>query len=165
MLLTYIAEPADEPLDLEPDDRRVEWETNTRWLSAGAEDRRASTVAEVVAAFERTALLLRARVGALGHTGPATFYVRHDDRSGQLRCSTGSVGPEKLPFGGAYVPVDDLAPIVADFLADEEPGLVRLTDGDGDGAPCGENSENSENGEGPEFPPFPVRVRSVAAAG
>ncbi|GHF35231.1 hypothetical protein GCM10018790_11220 [Kitasatospora xanthocidica] len=158
MLLTYIAELADEPLALEPDDHPVEWETNTWWLSAEAEDRRSLTVDEVVAAFERTASLLRARVDGLAHDGPATFYVWHDEQAGQLRCSTGSVGPQKLPFGGAYVPVDDLAPIVAAFLADEEPGVVRLTDDESD--------DETEEGAGdePVLQPFPVWVRAVGTA-
>ncbi|MEV7770986.1 hypothetical protein [Kitasatospora sp. NPDC086791] len=160
MLLTYIAELADEPLALEPDDHPLEWETNTWWLSAEVEDRRSLTVAEVVTAFERTALLLRARVAGLGHAGPATFYVWHDDRAGQLRCSTGSVGPEELPFGGAYVPVDDLAPIVAEFLADDEPGVTRLTD-----APGALDGEDAPDREEPQNPPFPVWFRSVTASG
>ncbi|MGW7581444.1 hypothetical protein ACWGKU_12815 [Kitasatospora sp. NPDC054768] len=151
MLLTWIAEPADEPLAPEPDDHPVEWETNTWWLTAEVEDRRALRVPEVVAAFERTAALLRDRVRALGHDGPATFYVWHDDQAGQLRCSTGSVGPDDLPFGGVYEPVADLGPIVADYLADAEPGITRITDEDEDGA----------EGEEAVIPPFPVWVRAV----
>lgn len=147
MLLTWIAELADEPLALEPDDRPVERETNTWWLSADVEDRRALTVREVVEAFERTATLLRERVRELGHHGPATFYVWHDDQAGQLRCSTGSVGPADLPFAGAYEPVSDLGPIVADYLADDEPGTVRLTD--------------APEGGWPEPGSFPVWVRDV----
>ncbi|MFD5430562.1 hypothetical protein ACFWJ4_00070 [Kitasatospora sp. NPDC127067] len=151
MLLTWIAELADEPLALEPDDHPVEWETNTWWLTAEVEDRRALRVPEVVAAFERTAALLRDRVRALGHDGPATFYVWHDDQAGQLRCSTGSVGPDDLPFGGAYEPVADLGPIVADYLADAEPGVTRITDED----------EDEAEGEEAAIPPFPVWVRAV----
>ncbi|MFF7991486.1 hypothetical protein ACFZDG_17040 [Kitasatospora xanthocidica] len=109
----------------------------------------------MVAAFERTASLLRARVDGLAHTGLATFYVRQDEQVTQLRCSTGSVGRQELPFGGACVPVDDLAPIVAAFLTDEEPGVVRLTD------------DEPEEGAGEErvLPPFPVWVRAVGTTG
>ncbi|MFI9359546.1 hypothetical protein ACIG5E_00555 [Kitasatospora sp. NPDC053057] len=149
MLLTWIAELADEPLALEPDDRPVEWETNTWWLAAEDEDRRALTVAEVVAAFERTAARLRERVRGLDHAGPATFYAWHDEQAGQLRCSTASVGPGELPFGGAYRPVEDLGPIVADYLADDEPAVVQPSD--------------VNPGEEPELPPFPVWVRAVGA--
>ncbi|MEU1282695.1 hypothetical protein [Kitasatospora sp. NPDC005856] len=151
MLLTWIAELAEEPLALEPDDHPVEWETNTWWLSAEVEDRQALTVREVVDAFERTAALLRERVRALGHDGPATFYVWHDDQAGQLRCSTGSVGPDDLPFGGAYEPVADLGPIVADYLADEEPGRTTITD-----------EPDEPDGEEPVLRPFPVWVRDIA---
>ncbi|MFJ7905933.1 hypothetical protein [Kitasatospora sp. NPDC096204] len=163
MLLTWIAEPAEEPLALRPDDHPVEWETNTWWLNAEVEDRRALTVQEVVDAFERTAALLRERVRALGHDGPATFYVWHDDQAGQLRCSTGSVGPDDLPFGGVYEPVADLGPIVADFLADEEPGTTRLTGEESEESE--EGGEGEDDGQEPPVRPFPVWVRAVGVAG
>lgn len=104
MLLTWIAEVAAEPLVLEPADRRVEWETNTWTLGAADEDRSSLAVAEVVAAFERTAAAIRERIRDLSFSGVATFYVWHDKQAGQLRCSTGSVPPDALPFSGAYVP-------------------------------------------------------------
>ncbi|MFG2905750.1 hypothetical protein ACGF13_11895 [Kitasatospora sp. NPDC048286] len=44
MLLTWIAELAEEPLALEPDDHPVEWETNTWWLNAEVEDRQEPAV-------------------------------------------------------------------------------------------------------------------------
>ncbi len=156
MLLTWIAEVADEPLVLEPTDRRVEWETNTWWLSAEDEDRQALSVSEVVAAFERTAEGIRLRIRELGVAGTATFYVWHDEQAGQLRCSTGSVAAGRLPFGGAYVPSEDLGPVVEGFLSDREPGVV-----------AGENLEDMNDRSAavfePEVAPFPVWVRSVGA--
>ncbi|MGW2373174.1 hypothetical protein [Kitasatospora sp. NPDC001683] len=158
MLLTWIAELADEPLALEPADRPMEWRTNTWWLAAEAEDRRALTVDEVVAAFERTAARLREQVRDLAYPGTATFYVWHDEQAGQLRCSTASVGPDELPFGGAYRPVEDLRPIVAGFLADAEPGVVRLSD-----VSLEEPAWEEPAWEEPVLPPFPVWVRAVGA--
>ena len=157
VLLTWIAEVAEEPLVLEPADRALEWETNTWWLSAEVEDRRSLSVPEVVAAFERTASVLRARVRATGFPGVATFYVWHDEVAGQLRCSTGSVPPDDLPFGGTYVPSGDLGPIVGDFLADDDPGVITLSGSD-------EAPEQPENpGAEPGTTPFPVWVSSVGA--
>ncbi|MFG2234111.1 hypothetical protein ACGFNX_29660 [Streptomyces sp. NPDC048723] len=119
---------AEEPLTLNPADRRVEVETNT-WLLGPDEEGRASlSVTEVVAAFHRTAAALRGRVRAMGHRGVATFYVWHDAQAGQLRCSTGSVPPDALPFGGLYAASDDLDAIVAEFLTDESPGFVLWSD-------------------------------------
>ncbi|MFE0459469.1 hypothetical protein ACFW1A_09440 [Kitasatospora sp. NPDC058965] len=155
MLLTWIAEVADEPLVLEPADRRVEWETNTWWLGATDEERPALSVAAVVAAFERTAQALGRRVRATGFAGVATFYVWHDEQAGQLRCSTGSVASDGLPFGGAYLPCDDLAPIVRAYLADPSPGVVAWADLEPDEDPPGEAVAPA---------PFPVWVRSVGPA-
>ncbi|SFO12942.1 hypothetical protein SAMN04487980_10714 [Streptomyces sp. cf124] len=128
VLLTWIAEVADEPLVLEPTDRRVEWETNTWSLGATDEDRSSLSVAEVAAAFERTAASIRERIRDLGFPGVATFYVWHDKQAGQLRCSTGSVPPDALPFSGTYVASDDLGPVVEGFLADDEPGLIAWSE-------------------------------------
>ncbi|WP_406192021.1 hypothetical protein OH807_41065 [Kitasatospora sp. NBC_01560] len=150
MLLTWIAELADEPLALEPADRPVEWETNTWYLNAEVEDRQSLSVAEVAAAFERTAAALRARIRATGYSGPATFYVWHDEVAGQLRCSTGTVAPDDLPFGGAYAATTDPGPVIVPFLADDNPGVIAITD--------------TEEPYGPAEPiPFPVWVSAVGA--
>jgi len=154
MLLTWIAEVADEPLVLEPTDRRVEWETNTWWLGAEDEDWGALSVSEVVAAFERTAEGVRLRIREMGFVGVATFYVWHDEQAGQLRCSTGSVGADQLPFSGAYVPSADLGLVVEGFLSDREPGVVACGD------PEDVNDQSAAAPE-PEVAPFPVWVRSV----
>ncbi|MFE0777520.1 hypothetical protein [Streptomyces sp. NPDC058861] len=118
MLLTWIAEVADEPLVLEPVDRRVEWETNTWWLSAEDEDRKSLSVSAVMVAFERTASATQVRIRELGFPGVAAFYVWHDEQAGQLRCSTGSVPADALPFDGTYALSDSLEPVIEEFLAD-----------------------------------------------
>ncbi|MER8039061.1 hypothetical protein [Streptomyces hydrogenans] len=146
MLLTWIAEVADEPLVLESADRRMERETNTWWLSAEDEDRRSLTVSAVVAAFERTASAIRRRIGELGFPGVATFYVWHDEQAGQLRCSTGSVPADALPFDGTYVLCDDLRPIIEGFLVDGEPGLLAWSD------LRGVRNASEQTGAGPEAP-------------
>ncbi|WP_406389748.1 hypothetical protein [Streptomyces sp. NBC_00887] len=128
MLLTWIAEVGDEPLMLEPANRRVEWETNTWSLGAEDEDRMSLSVSEVVAVFERTATAIRDRVRELGFPGAATFYVWHDEQAVQLRCSTGSVPPDELPFCGAYVLSGDLGRIIEGFLTDSEPGVITRSD-------------------------------------
>ena len=155
MLLTWIAEVADEPLVLEPADRQAEAESNAWWLGAEAEDRRALSVPEVVAAFERAAEDIRRRIHATGFRGAATFYVWHDEQAGQLRCSTGSVSPEALPFGGAYVPSEELGPIVERFLSDREPGVITWSDLDLVG------DRPAPNEAAPQAARFLVWVRSV----
>ncbi|MFE3270857.1 hypothetical protein [Streptomyces sp. NPDC059215] len=158
VLLTWINEVADQPLVLEPTDRRVESETNTWSLGATDEDRSLLSVAEVVAAFERTAAALRAHIRDLGFSGVATFYVWHDQQAGQLRCSAGSVPPDALPFGGAYVASDDLGPVVERFLSDSKPGFVSSSDLD-DVQSLSEQPETE-----PEIMPFRVWVSVVGAS-
>ena len=150
MLLTWIAEVADEALVLEPADRQAELRTNTWWLDATDEDRRTLSVSEVAAAFERTADGIRRRIHELGHAGPATFYVWHDQQAGQLRCSTASVTEDALPFSGAYVPSDELGPVIEGFLKDPDPGVVAWSD-----------LEDDHGGAEAETPAIPVWVREV----
>ncbi|RSS55178.1 hypothetical protein [Streptomyces sp. WAC01280] len=157
MLLTWIAEVADEPLVLEPADRRVEWETNTWWLSAEDEDRKSLSVSTVVAAFERTASAIQVRIRELGFPGGATFYVWHDEQAGQLRCSTGSVTADELPFGGAYALSDGLGPVIQGFLAGSEPGAM-----DWSGLKSVQSHSDPTAAE-PEVVPIRVWARSVGA--
>ncbi|WP_326578707.1 hypothetical protein OIE69_35370 [Actinacidiphila glaucinigra] len=156
VLLTWIDEVADEPLVLEPADRRVEAEANTWWWSAAEGETTSLSVAEVVAAFERTAAVIRERIRERAFAGVATFYVWHDEQAGQLRCSTGSVSPDALPFGGAYVASDRLGPIVERFLADGEPGRLAWSDLDD----VRSRSERTE----PEVTPLAVWVSGVGAS-
>ncbi|MFF9819393.1 hypothetical protein [Streptomyces sp. NPDC014006] len=156
MLLTWVAEVADERLVLEPTDHRVEWETNTWWLGAEDEDRRALSVSEVVAAFEWAAEGIRLRVREMGFAEVATFYVWLDEQAGQLRCSTGSVASDELPFGGAYVPCEDLGLVVEGFLSDREPGVIAQED-------LEDVNDQSAAVTEPEAAPFAVWVRSVGA--
>ncbi|MFE1010336.1 hypothetical protein ACFW4M_03435 [Streptomyces sp. NPDC058794] len=158
VLLTWIAEVADEPLVLEPADRRVEWETNSWSLGAADEDRNSLSVAEVVAAFERTAAAIRERIRDLSFSGVATFHVWHDKQAGQLRCSTGSVPPDALPFSGTYVASDDLGPVIEGFLADSEPGFIAWSDLD-DAQSLSELTETE-----PEIRPSGVWVSSVGTS-
>ncbi|MFF8538623.1 hypothetical protein ACF07B_42695 [Streptomyces sp. NPDC015532] len=158
VLLTWIAEVADEPVVLEPADRRVEWEANTWSLGAADEDRSSLSVAEVVAAFERTAAAIGERIHSLGFSGVATFYVWHDEQAGQLRCSTGSVPADALPFRGAYVASDDLGPVVEGFLADREAGFIAWPDLDD------AQSLSEQTATGPEIRPFSVWGSSVGAS-
>ncbi|GLW59044.1 hypothetical protein [Kitasatospora phosalacinea] len=153
MLLTWIAEVADEPLVLEPDRPPEEWETNTWWL--GPDDGPAPSVAEVVAAFRGTADGIRRRIVDMPYDGPATFYVWRDEQARQLHCSTGSVGPEQLPFGGPYYPTEELEPIVESYLTDQYPGLVRREEG--------EEVDDEAGGSGAEVRRFPVWVARVGA--
>ncbi|CAM5267254.1 hypothetical protein STENM327S_07766 [Streptomyces tendae] len=111
------------------------------------------SVAEVVAAFERTAAAIREHISQLGVSGVATFYVWHDQQAGQLRCSTGSVPPDMLPFSGTYKASDDLAPIVERFLADSEPGFIAWPD-------C----LSAQTETDPEVRPFRVWVSSVGSS-
>ncbi|MGW2017666.1 hypothetical protein [Streptomyces sp. NPDC001927] len=158
VLLTWIAEVADEPLVMEPADRRVERETNTWWLSAEDEDTRSLSVSAVVAAFERIPAAIQVRFRELGFPGVATFYVWHDEHAGQLRCSTGSVPPEALPFGGAYELLDYLEPVIEEFLADSAPGVTGWSD-----LECMQNNKEPTAAE-PEVAPIRVWARRVGTA-
>lgn len=124
MLLTWIREVADEPLLIDPADRELEHRENTWRLSASLEDRRATPVHEVVAAFEGCAARLRERIRALGYEGVATFYVWHDEQAGQLLCSTTSLPEGRLPFQAQVDPNAALAEIVQPFLDDASPGSI-----------------------------------------
>ncbi|MEV6018306.1 MULTISPECIES: hypothetical protein [unclassified Streptomyces] len=157
VLLTWIAEVADEPLVLEPTDRRMEWETNSWSLGAADDDTSSLSVAEVVAAFEWTPAAIQERMRDLSFSGVATFYVWHDRQAGRLRCSTGSVPPDALPFSGTYVASGDLSPVVEGFLADSEPGFIALSDLDA-------QNLSEQTATEPEIRPFVVWVSSVGAS-
>lgn len=126
VLLQGIRSVGDEPLVLSPADQEAET-ANTCWFGASPHERLGVSVEEVVAAFEEAGGRIRTQVAEMGHRGSATFYVWHDREAGQLRCSTGSQPAERLPFGRGYQPTGELRDIVAEFLADGEPGFVRFT--------------------------------------
>ncbi|MFF3158731.1 hypothetical protein [Streptomyces sp. NPDC057910] len=138
----------------------MEWQTNTRHLSAEDEDRRVLSVPEVVDAFERTAEGIRLRIHEMGFVRMATFYVWHDEQAGQLRRSTWSVAADELPFGGAYMPSDDLDAVVEGFLSDQERGVAAWSD-------LGEVRDQSEQSvpepKGTPFPAMLVKARKRSA--
>jgi hypothetical protein len=123
VLLKEIRAIAGEALVLSPEDRAAE-DANTTWFGAPPHERMGMSAEEVVAAFEETVEALRDQVLGAGHPGPVTFYVWHDLQAGQLRCSTGSCPPDRLPFSGPYRPTGDLHPIVTEFLEDRAPGAI-----------------------------------------
>jgi hypothetical protein len=123
VLLKEIRAIAGETLVLSPHEQSAE-QVNTSWFGAPPHERMGLSADEVVTAFEETAELLRDQVAAVEHEGPATFYVWHDLDAGQLRCSTGSCGQDKLPFDHPYQPTSDLHAIVREFLEDRAPGAI-----------------------------------------
>jgi hypothetical protein len=149
VLLKEIRAIAGEPLVLSPHDQDAE-DANTSWFGAPPHERMGLTADEVVATFEEAAELLREQVAALDHVGPATFYVWHDGLAGQLRCSTRSCGPDKLPFGAPYRVSSDLHSIVTEFLVDRAPGAIAWGELDPVPLPL--------DGSAPEPDEFPVWV-------
>lgn len=118
MLLEAIADIANHEVTLAPGDPRAE-AANTHWLDAPSLERALLTVSDVVGALHATIAALRERV-----TGPALFYLWHDDRAGQLRCGITSRPAEDLPFGSEYRLTTDLAAIVAGYLLTDPKAAV-----------------------------------------
>lgn len=148
MLLKEIRAIAGETLVLSPHDQAAE-DANTSWFGAPPHERMGLSADEVVSAFEETAELLRDQVAVLGHAGPVTFYVWHDEQAGQLRCSTRSCHQDGLPFDGRYLASSDLHAIVVEFLEDRAPGAIAW--GELEPIPL-------PDGPAPESPEFPVWV-------
>lgn len=123
VLLKEIRAIAGEAVVFSPQDRAAE-DANTSWFGAPPHERMGMSADEVVAAFEEAADALRDKVAAIGHPGPATFYVWHDGLAGQLRCSISSAGHDELPFGDTYQVTTDLHAIVQEFLLDRAPGAI-----------------------------------------
>jgi hypothetical protein len=124
VLLKEIRAIAGEAVVLSPQDRAAE-DANTSWFGAPPHERMGMAASEVVAAFEEAAEALRDKVAAIGHPGPATFYVWHDGLAGQLRCSITSAPHDDLPFGTGYEVTSDLHAIVQEFLLDRAPGAIN----------------------------------------
>jgi hypothetical protein len=124
VLLKEIRAIAGEAVVLSPQDRSAE-DANTSWFGAPPHERMGMSPDEVVAAFEEAADALRDKVAAIGHRGPATFYVWHDGQAGQLRCSISSAPHDDLPLGNAYQVTGDLHAIVQEFLLDRAPGAIH----------------------------------------
>jgi hypothetical protein len=156
VLLTWIREIADEPLLIDPAERKAEHRENTWHVSASAEDRRSVSAREVVAAFETCAARLRERIRVLGYTGAATFYVWHDEQAGQLRCSTTSLPRDRLPFGAQVDPDAPLEEIVQAHLDDASPGVIPWEELDE--VPFSDPDE-------PPAEPYVVPVWTVAVGG
>ncbi|WP_173164945.1 hypothetical protein [Phytohabitans suffuscus] len=143
MLLESIAAIAGHDVTLAPGDPHAE-ARNTHWLQAPSVERAILTVREVVAAFDETVAALRDRV-----PGPATFYVWHDERAGQLRCGVTSRPVHDLPFGTDYRPTADLAPVVAAYLCGDPKSAVPP------------EVDLTADAPGPDDPPLPVWVHPL----
>jgi hypothetical protein len=140
----------DEALELDRDDPRREWSSNTVWYGVppGPIDR-----AEVCAALREVARQLRVRFRNAG--SPVTFYAWYDEQAGQLRCSFASVDRNNLPFGGSYRAVDGPEPVIDLLVANPHPGLLRW-----DELRPTEDSTTAD----PPMPPFPVFAVSIGSA-
>lgn len=154
MLLKEIRAIAGETLVISPHDLAAE-DANTSWFGAPPHERMGLSADEVVSAFEETVELLRDQITDIGHDGPVTFYVWHDGRAGQLRCSARSRGRRDLPFDERYRPTDDLRAIVVEFLEDRAPGAIVW--GQLDPVPLPDDGGREE--ETPEFPVWVCDLR------
>jgi hypothetical protein len=152
VLLKEIRAIAGETLVLSPHEPTAE-DVNTNWLGAPPHERMGLTADEVVSAFEETAELLRDQLTVLGHQGPATFYVWHDELAGQLRCSTRSCPQDRLPFAGDYRPTSDLRAIVVEFLEDRAAAVI----GWGELEPV--ETPDAQAEDPPEFPVWVCDLR------
>jgi hypothetical protein len=112
-------------------------------------------VADVVAALNHVAAALRQRFAS--HVGIATFYAWYDQQAGQLRCSLASLGPESLPFGGAYFGTEDAAGVVRLAATDTHAGHIPWSD-------LADVTEESEDPAESPFDPFPVWWSDVSGA-
>jgi hypothetical protein len=167
VLLEWVAEIADEPYLLDPNDHGAEIRANTWWLGASPAERETRITDEVAAAFRAVEAASRTRFAATparavppGATaapgGTATFYSWHDVRAGQLRCSVSTLPADHLPFGNGYRQAE-LAEVVAGYLDDQSPGFIPWADlrpVDPDGPP-----------DDVEWPPLPVWTAGVGAGG
>lgn len=139
MLLDDIARIAARKVTLAPGHLDAEC-ANTHRLDATAAERIILTVPEVVAALLAAANALRA-----GVTGPAVFYLWHDEPSAQLRCGITSRPPHDLPLATDYRLTSDLTGIVESFMLADPKAAVPA-----------ELDLTTDDPDPPDDPPLPV---------